>query len=235
MTLVGPVPRLEEWLEQFYQARSSAVHEGRPHQLIFMVQSPKKEQLPHRALIMYGRRIFRTCLVTVLTGVAVTEESRIASLLVHNGERLRDICKSLSRPQTAAASRLLSVQRQVEELHECETLSMSFQLEEGYESLMGATRLVLAAYRECKQLSDVEIDRLLSQATSSGSDNSARATYESLTKLTETLRAKVREQRLGSEVDAIALRFLEFACRPAVGLAAHSHAIQNPPAKTGQS
>ena len=35
LTLVGPIPRLDSWLDQFYTARSKAVHEGVPHELMF--------------------------------------------------------------------------------------------------------------------------------------------------------------------------------------------------------
>lgn len=52
VTLLGPVPRLDSWLDQFYTARSKAVHEGLPHNLMFYAvdrDSLKKPHHPTRA------------------------------------------------------------------------------------------------------------------------------------------------------------------------------------------
>lgn len=223
-TLVGRFPRLDEWLDQFYSARSSAVHEGRPHQLSFVLSNTKKEKLPHRALIMYGRRVFRICLATVLTGVLMTEESQLASLLVHNSERIRDICKALAQEQVSSRDRLMAVRRQIEELHECETLSMNLGVEEGFETLMGTARLVLSAYRDCNRNLDSEIERLLTEAISRFDSDGEQAAHESLTGLTNALRVKVHAEFSQSDVEAVVLRFLEFACRPAVAVEIHLRA-----------
>lgn len=224
MTLVGPVARLDEWLDQFYKARSTAVHEGRPHELLFKIPDSKKGGMVHRALITYGRRIFRTCLTTIVTGVTVTEQSRVASLLVHNNERLQEICKLLADKGVPPQTRLLAVRRQTEELHECETLAMSMQLEEGLDTLRGASRLVLLAYRGCKTVSDAEVDRLLEEALGTKETRSEQANYETLKAMTDALRRKVRVEGSGTEVDEVVLRFLEFASRPAVALDLYSRA-----------
>jgi hypothetical protein len=71
LTLIGPVPRLDSWLDQFYTARSKAVHEGVPHELMFfaidreLVKKAKRDDanvIQHGSLIEYGRHIFRLCL-----------------------------------------------------------------------------------------------------------------------------------------------------------------------------
>lgn len=221
MTLVGPVPRLDEWLDQFYKARSTAVHEGRPHQLSFVAQSSKTGGLVHRALIMYGRRIFRTCLTTVVTGVTMTEESRIASLLIHNNERLQEVCKLMKDDRVPPRARLIALRRQIEELHECATLTMSIRLEEDFETLRAATRFILTAYRECKQIADAEIDQLIEEVLSANATTAKQPVYEAMKNLTDVLRTRNRTEGLGSEVDELALRFLEFASRPAVGVEVH--------------
>jgi hypothetical protein len=63
LTLLGPVPRLDSWLDQFYTARSKAVHEGTAPDLLFyplekdLLKKQRKEGaplIPHRSLIEYG-------------------------------------------------------------------------------------------------------------------------------------------------------------------------------------
>jgi hypothetical protein len=216
VTLVGPVPRLDEWLSQFYAARSTTVHKGSPGQLFFKT-NPVHATLPHRALIVYGRRVFRICMTAVLTGALLTEESQIASLLIHNNERLDEICKLLATADKSALDRLLAVEQQVEELHECETITL-LRLEENLDKLYGAARLLLKTYSDCKQVQNSEIDSALSAVVLSDRSTKARDVHDQLHKLMELLRHAVRVERKGSRQDEIALRFLEFAARPVVGL-----------------
>src|SRR5258708_35007223 len=43
MVLLGSIPRLDSWLEQFYRARSAVVHEGRwPHVQFYAIDLDKK-------------------------------------------------------------------------------------------------------------------------------------------------------------------------------------------------
>jgi Apea-like HEPN len=121
LTLVGRVPRLDEWVEQFYTARSAAVHEGMPSDLMFYppakAQPASKasnfrrkktakdkedeKQLPHRSLMAYGRRVFRLCLSSMLAGAMQARISRLDALFVPNTERIEQIQESLTKTQPA--------------------------------------------------------------------------------------------------------------------------------------
>ena len=105
LTLIGPVPRLDSWLEQFYTARSKAVHEGVPHELSFLAvdkESAKKARrgdkdvFPHRSLIEYGRRIFRLCLTNLVSAAENVAAIELDKLFVHNVERVQTMTKLLN-------------------------------------------------------------------------------------------------------------------------------------------
>jgi hypothetical protein len=221
LVLVGPVPRLDDWLDQFYRARSKTVHEGRTPQLLFATPVAKKGALPHRALIVYGRRVFRICLTAVLSGILLTEESRIASLLIHNNERLAEMCKRLSEEAAAPNDRLLGLQGTIEELHQCETLSFTMRLEEDIDRLFGTVRRFMSVYEVCERIEDPEFSALFGSILESRGSTSRQTTFEALGRMREFLRKEVRQERKGSAADEIALRFVEFASRPAVGVESH--------------
>lgn len=221
-TLVGPVPRLDEWLNQFYDARSGAVHEGQPENLVFLIPGPQKSSLPHRNLIVYARRIFRICLNAALSGMILAKKTGLPTLLVHNNERLADICSRLSA-SGSAENRLTSVERIIEELHECETLTMGPELEENLEKLFGATKLMVQTYLEGPRSTISGLDEHLQcvrDAKVNDDDNLLNA-IDAAKQATDLLRAYVRKDRNGQQQDETILRFLEFASRPAVALHCH--------------
>ena len=89
LTLLGPAPRLDIWVDQFYAARSKAVHEGMPSDLKFYpidkdllkkMRTKGEPLIPHRSLLEYGRRIFRLCMASVLAGSTQVRMSGLDAL-----------------------------------------------------------------------------------------------------------------------------------------------------------
>jgi hypothetical protein len=127
ITLVGPVPRLDSWLEQFYKARSGIVHEGHwPHLKFFAVERDdrlgkiykgKESGVIYRSLVSYGRRIFRACLIAILSGAQVAHQTQLSSLFVHNQERLERMCAKLDQMGTPPEERIRSVRKDVIDLN----------------------------------------------------------------------------------------------------------------------
>ena len=75
--LVGPVPRLDSWAQQFYRARSFIVHEGEtPHTEFLAVDAKEADKalrgkIPaayYRRLVDYARVLFRPCVRAALWG-----------------------------------------------------------------------------------------------------------------------------------------------------------------------
>jgi hypothetical protein len=150
LTLIGPVPRLDSWLDQFYAARSKAVHEGVPHELMFFAvdqdQLRKKQpqggepRIPHRSLIEYGRRIFRLCLTNLVSAAENADAISLDRLFVHNGERVQAICRALARRDEPADDRLREIEATVHELHEFQGILAEPHV--GLDDVLAAARLM---------------------------------------------------------------------------------------------
>lgn len=146
--LVGGVPRLNSWLDQFYKARSKIVHEGRADQLLhFRVDTGigDSSESRYRSLISYGRRIFRVCVPTVLTGSRLAERYELSPMLVTNQERLVRICKKLGDAEGDPAEALWGVAEDIEYLEDFRWVA-----EEGLtvRQLLGTTKIVMRAYHD---------------------------------------------------------------------------------------
>ncbi len=100
MLLLGRAPQLENWLKQFYDARSDVMHKGRSARALFDLTEPKgkaksepdETQQPYRSLVSYGRRIFQLCLSTIATGTMLARQYGLSSLFVPNQRRFTEIC-----------------------------------------------------------------------------------------------------------------------------------------------
>jgi hypothetical protein len=149
--LVGRIPRLDSWIDQFYTARSKILHTGYwPHlgfyatgeEVFKAILKGKHEERFYRTLSSYGRRIFRLCLDGILTSVVAAAESGLRSLFEHNQDRLNSICEKLSDVGVGAEKRMASVAQEVLDLHE-----YWFESEDLTEnrSVIGAGRLMARA------------------------------------------------------------------------------------------
>jgi hypothetical protein len=107
--LLGRVPRLDTWLDQFYRARSQIVHQGRTTSLRFAVASSKASKgdaQVYHSLLSYGRKVFQLCVGTTLVGAGLAADARLAEKLVTNQERFEEICSILSDESAPANERL---------------------------------------------------------------------------------------------------------------------------------
>ncbi len=187
--LVGNIPRLESWIEQFYNARSKILHQGYwPHLGFYAADSDayksilkqKQEGVVYRSLASYGRRIFRLCLQTILAGVITTKEAGLTSLFFHNQERLQSICKHLSRSDIEPNERLRQVSQDILDLNEYWLESENLT---DIKSVIGTGMLLITTYLETAPSVPVEVERSLLAIINKPSDLSE---YEQL-KLFEVL------------------------------------------------
>jgi hypothetical protein len=146
--LLGRVPRLDTWANQFYRARSAIVHEGRTNNLRFIASdSFKSADGPiYQSLLSYGIRIFRLCLSTLLVGADLAHKAGLEDILVTNQQRFKRTCEILSDKRLPAFDRLTRIIEIVEALDRYRFLSESgLQLE----TMLGAIRLAVEAVVEC--------------------------------------------------------------------------------------
>ncbi len=164
LTLLGPVPRLDWWLDQFYTARSKAVHEGMPNELTFYPleldalkrkkKGDKKQRArddqpaPLRPLLDYARRVFRLCLTSILSAASHVQTTNFPKRFVHNDERLTQICKTLSQTDDSPGDRLTAVRAATFDLREYETELMKPDVQA--KKVLGVAKLLLQVFMEAK-------------------------------------------------------------------------------------
>jgi hypothetical protein len=170
LTLLGPVPLLDSWIVQFYDARSEAVHKGEASDLQFYpsgkavpkTQESKQKQseppVPHRSLLDYGRRVFRLCLATVIAGAQHTHMTGLGAMLIPNSDRFTTLCKILNSSE-APCKRIRDCSRLITELHE-----FSFNVKQpAFTQVIGAVKLILSAYKEALPLLFQKIESNVNQ------------------------------------------------------------------------
>lgn len=114
--LLGRVPRLDVWAQQFYDERSNVVHEGRAEQMNFVARdSGQKVSDPaHQSLLSYGRQVFRLCLGTLLAGSELARQAGLEEKLVTNQQRFESICRILADENVSSCERLASARQLVD-------------------------------------------------------------------------------------------------------------------------
>jgi hypothetical protein len=111
--LLGRTERLDDWAQQFYQARSRVAHEGKAGDRYYYVQQNSKQKLASGlfgSLILYGRQIFQLCLGTLLIGADLAERADLQEKLVTNNERFEKICQSLEVDSRTPSERLAIIE-----------------------------------------------------------------------------------------------------------------------------
>lgn len=153
MTLLGALPRLDSWLDQFYTARSKIVHEGTwPHLKYYAVerkhlrdiQRGKKTGTEYKTLVSHGRAVFQLCLNCILSGALLARRVGLPSQLVHPQERVERLCTLLSRTEATPTRRLLSTYEEVLSL----LLTYGTREHVEPEALQAAGRLIIQTYLE---------------------------------------------------------------------------------------
>lgn len=109
--LLGRTERLDDWAEQFYDARSQVAHEGSLSDRYFYATDPNKKNVSaiFGSLMLYGRDVFQLCLSTLLVGMDVAIRADLQEKLVTNNERYQRICDLLRVGTASPVERLLSL------------------------------------------------------------------------------------------------------------------------------
>jgi hypothetical protein len=118
--LLGRIPRLNLWAEQFYAARSDVAHEGKAERLRFapVKQKNRADGALYQPLMTYGRQIFRLCVGTLLFGACVAEQAGLQEKLVTNEERFQSVSRTLDDDGRTVENRFAAVAKLVASLDE---------------------------------------------------------------------------------------------------------------------
>ncbi|MGY4303812.1 hypothetical protein ACVIJ6_001055 [Bradyrhizobium sp. USDA 4369] len=107
--LLGRTERLDEWAQQFYNARSRVAHEGDVRDQYFYAGGKRQTSGIFGSLMLYGRHIFQLCVSTVLVGIDLAERAKLRERFVSNNERFQKLCDSLQSKSGTASDRLLGL------------------------------------------------------------------------------------------------------------------------------
>lgn len=148
--LLGRVPRLNDWVRQFYDARSRVAHEGKLSQARFTIPCRGKQSahLVYHPLLVFGREIFRLCVAAITHGAYLAESRDIAAKLKANSERFEELCRVLDEGSMSDASRALEIGRLVGEIERYRFVG---------ESGLSVALIIGAVQRAAKGLLDLQI------------------------------------------------------------------------------
>jgi hypothetical protein len=148
--LLGRVPRLKDWVRQFYDARSRVAHEGKLSQGRFLIQPPGKssQHLVYHPLLVFGREIFRLCVTAITHGAYLAETRDIAAKLKTNSERFEELCRVLDAGPMSDVKQELEIRRLVSEINRYRFVG---------ESGLSVAVIIGAVQRAVKSLMDLQI------------------------------------------------------------------------------
>jgi hypothetical protein len=123
--LLGRTERLDEWARQFYRARSRVAHEGRASETRFKPNQLGKRQQAGAAssLMFYGRSIFQSCVLTLLTGGELAEHAGLREKFETHEERFKAICATLNNGELTPPERLAFIEPMVAALRRFQFLN----------------------------------------------------------------------------------------------------------------
>lgn len=148
--LVGSVPKLDNWLEQFYDARSQIVHEGRIEKIMFDAGESR-----YRSLVSYGRRIFQICLGTIISGSYLSLQMDLPSLFQTNRERFEEICKILRKNNFDSSKKAILSLR--EEINNIEKYKFIGEENLDLKIMLSSLKQIFKFYLETEPIIDEEI------------------------------------------------------------------------------
>lgn len=109
--LFGDAIRLNEWVDQFYNARSNILHKGSATTFHFVIGDKRfiEKQLAMESLLSYGRRLLRMCILNILHGTALAEEAKLNAWFMHDRERLEEISENLRQADVPAEKKIFAL------------------------------------------------------------------------------------------------------------------------------
>lgn len=170
--LFGEAPRLNDWVDQFYDERSNILHEGFSTRLDFVVgdKRPTERQLVMDSLVNYGRRLLRMCIFNILHATLLAERTNLNAWFTHDKERLQEICKQLRDETIPSEQRLLSVVKLIYDLGEI-WVHYRHQQTVDLKTVHAAGKRLIQTYLETYPKTETAIRQRLQRIMSMGLDS----------------------------------------------------------------
>ncbi|NMC58955.1 MAG: hypothetical protein GYA51_06185 [Candidatus Methanofastidiosa archaeon] len=151
--LLGEIPRLDSWIDQFYEARCNLVHEGTTKNFSFLAtyvaknKKNDKEPSKYRSLVSIGRIIFHICLNSLINSAFMANNKKLPALFFTNQDRFEQICKIMTEKTSTPIEKLKNIENITKDIRQ-----FIFLREEKLKlgTIINATKLVLETYLETK-------------------------------------------------------------------------------------
>ncbi len=151
--LLGEIPRLDSWIDQFYEARCNLVHEGITANFSYLATSVIKnknndeEPSKYRSLVSIGRIIFHICLNSLLNSAFMANNKKLPALFFTNQDRLLKICEIMTGKANTPSEKLKNIENITIDIRQ-----FIFLEEENLKlaTIIGTIKLVVGIYIETK-------------------------------------------------------------------------------------
>jgi hypothetical protein len=203
--LLGRISRLGLWAEQFYDARSDVVHQGKTERLSFVPTKQKTaaESPLYHSLLAYGRHIFQLCVGTLLFGANLGARAGLRERLITNQERFELICRIFDDSTLSMEGRFAAVD---EALNLIEKFRFVRETGLRIETMIGAAQAAARSLLLVKAALDPELEQRLKSFA-----NAPRSSdfYEGLVTLQAVHDLKIGQQENDESPQAITRRLVE--------------------------
>jgi len=184
--LLGRVPRLNLWAEQFYTARSDVVHEGQTVRLRLKSGKLRGEvdSALYQSLVSYGRQILQLCVGATMFGAHLAERAGLEVKLVTNQERFETICKVLRDEALAPVDRFRAIDDLVAQASEFRYVS-----ETGlrFETLLGSAQAAAKALLDCNPVLESAALQCASSLSSANRSNDWYDVFDAIRSLHDAM------------------------------------------------
>jgi len=187
-TIIGPIPKLDEWLDQFYKARSELVHKGTYSTMMFFPNKKNNRNIRiqnnendkgYRRLASYGRKIFEICFESIITGYYLSISKRIESLFKTNSERFIELQKKLDEKNNDPIKLLISVNELISEIDKYRFLREDIK----NKLLFSVAKKMITMYLKCNPPIDRKLKNLFIEFISCKKSNEFKYEFLILNKL----------------------------------------------------
>lgn len=185
-------------------------------------EKPKNKQdadeMPHRSLLAYGRRIFRLCVSSVLAGALHARISRLEALFVRNAERIEEIRKLLIEGPSAD-KRILSIEHLVNELND-HTGDLMDPDAVAIKDVVWVTKLALQSVKEAVPTISDSVKKVIDDVIASVQGEPTVALLEKIEECARQLRSaySVTDRSPHTRIVWIVIALLDYPSRPAFKL-----------------